>query len=416
VSRRKFRIRSVVGYRREQFRAEDTTDLPGDRRSPEILEIDTELRAIAKTLGLKAIETRQQEDNQPAFEPSISVLVPVYNNVPYVASALESVKRQTYQRWECVVVDDASTDGSLESIQHAASDDSRFRVVRNSVNSGAGEARNVALGHASGEFVAFLDGDDMFMASSLADRVAALSPHRGDRNVAGSFCGVRFSPETIELGSLATHYRSQQKPFVDFVTAGAEAPFPMTAPLVAIERLKAVSGLSATMRTGGVDWDLWYRILRNGYFFVSSPFQSVIYRQRPGGITRGNPAAHTRAAASLIRAAHDRVEPRLLVDPADYPMVEPLGWYQATLAIAERATRFAAMALADGDLEGMRETLLVLEPGTWLLLQRHLDMDSLVARGVARALGRKPEDVKLAVEALRPYVDFVKSEIEHVTK
>ncbi|MGC2241642.1 MAG: glycosyltransferase family A protein, partial [Acidimicrobiia bacterium] len=291
-----------------------------------------------------------------------------------------------------------------------------FHSIRNPSNLGAGAARNVALDAASGDLVAFLDGDDLLMAESLTDRVIALAPHAGDRNVAGSFCGVRFSPETVELTSLAPHYRSRQKPFVDFVTADAEVPFPMTAPLVSISRLRAVGGLDPRMRTGGVDWDLWYRILRNGFLFVSSPFQSVVYRQRSGGITRGNPAAHTRAAASLIRRAHERVDPRLIVDPADYPMVEPLGWYRATLAIAERATRFSAMALADGDLEGMRETLSILESGTWPLLQRHLDMDSLVARGVARALGKKADEVQAAGEAVWPFVDCVKSEVERVSK
>jgi glycosyltransferase involved in cell wall biosynthesis len=381
-----------------------------------VLEIEARLLETARELKLPVASNSPSTAESSDFEPFISVLIPVHNDERYVRAALESVTKQSYGRWECIVVDDASTDSSWRFIQDAISGDGRFRSIRNPVNLGAGGARNVALDAASGDFVAFLDGDDLLMAESLADRVAALAPHVGDRNIAGSFCGVRFSPETVDLASLAPHYRSHQKPFVDFVTADAEAPFPMTAALVRIERLRAVGGLDPSMRDGGVDWDLWYRILRNGFVFVSSPFQSVVYRQRSGGITRGNPAAHTRAAASLIRAAHESFEPRLLVDPADYPMVEPLGWYRATLAIAERVTRFSSMALADGDMEGMRETLRGLESGTWPLLGRHLDMDSLVARGVARAFGLKAEDIQLAEDGLRPFVEFLQAEIERVTE
>jgi teichuronic acid biosynthesis glycosyltransferase TuaG len=388
---------------------------PVEAESELALEIRDRLSKLAEDLGLSVSRTEKESSSPPNFEPLISVLVPVHNDERFVAAALESIKRQTYDKWECIVVDDASGDSSWELIQSATAGDNRFRILRNEANLGPGGARNVAIAEARADFLAFLDADDLLTAASLEDRVDALSNWVGDPYVVGSFCGVRFSHVDTDLDDLADHYRSTQPPFIDFVVADGEAVFPMGAALISTERVRSIGGLDASMVSGGVDWELWYRILRNGHVFVASPFQSLVYRQRAGGITRGNPAAHTRAAAGLIRAAHRAADPRILVNPTPYPMLEPLGTYRAHIAVAERASRFATMALVDGDLPGMRSTLSVIEPGTWPLLARHLDIPSLVARGAARALGVKAKDLEGEQDALAPFVSTVGSEIRRVS-
>ncbi len=374
------------------------------------------LDAVSAALGLHPPpEPQTQTAAANEFRPLISVVVPVFNDARFIVDALESVKGQSYANWECVVVDDASGDESWDLIQAATRGDGRFRVSRNSSNLGPGGARNIAIAGAGGEYLVFLDGDDLLLRESLGDRVAALAPWVGDPYVAGSFCGVRFSPESTSLGELADRYRSTQAPFMDFVVADGEVPFPMTAPLVATERIRAVGGLDEKMVSGGVDWDLWYRILRNGHVFVSTPFQGVVYRQRAGGITRGNPAAHTAAAAALIRAAHHHEDRSILTDPTPFPMLEPLGTYRAHLTVARRAVRFGAMALVDGDREGMIESLSVVSSGIWPLLERHLDLSSLVTRGAARALGVRPAELEGADEALAPFVAEVATALREVS-
>jgi hypothetical protein len=381
-------------------------DSSGDGPDPN--QIRARLGEVAAVLGLTSPPEPAAQTPDAGFRPLISVLVPVFNDARFVEETLESVRRQTYTHWECVVVDDASSDDSWALIEKVTGDDDRFKTIRNQGNLGPGAARNVAIAIARGEYLAFLDGDDLLLRESLGDRVAALAARLDDPFVVGSFCGVRFSPENTTLGSLADRYRSDQPPFVDFVVADGEVPFPMTAPLVATGRVRSVGGLDEKMVTGGVDWDLWYRMLRNGHVFVSTPYQGVIYRQRAGGITRGNPAAHTAAAAQLIRAAHDREDRVILADPSPYTMLEPLGTYRAHLAVARRAVRFAAMALVDGDRAGMEASISVVAAGTWPLLQRHLDLSSLVVRGAARALGVKPDQLDDdAAEALAPFVTEV---------
>jgi hypothetical protein len=314
-----------------------------------------------------------------------------------------------------VVVDDASTDASWEVVEETVAGDPRFHAIRLDSNAGSGAARNRGLEVATGDYVAFLDADDLLLRESLADRVEALAAHLGDDFVAGSFCAVRSEPEDVALASLPDRRHATQEAFVDFVVAGGECPFTLHAPLVELSRIRALGGFDESMTTGAVDWDLWYRIMRNGHVFVPSKTLGAIYRQKQGGITRSNKAGHTVASARLVRAAYAPVDPAVMVAPTAFPMPEPLGSYQAKLVVADRAVRFAAMALAEGDTGDMRKTLDVLERGTWPLLDRHLDWVAVVGRGVARVVGLRPSNVPDLADTLAPFVHTVRQATLEVT-
>ena len=96
----------------------------------------------------------------------ISVVVPVYNSERYVRSALDSVLGQTHSDWECICVDDGSTDGSGAVLDECAAKDARFRVVHQA-NGGEGAARNAGMDVATGDLIAFLDSDDVWHPETL---------------------------------------------------------------------------------------------------------------------------------------------------------------------------------------------------------------------------------------------------------
>lgn len=96
----------------------------------------------------------------------ISVIIPAYNAQAYLRDCLESVLAQTYTDWEAIIVDDGSTDSTASIALEYADRDDRFRVVRKS-NGGLADARNFGLGHVRGEWVTFLDSDDMLYPASL---------------------------------------------------------------------------------------------------------------------------------------------------------------------------------------------------------------------------------------------------------
>jgi glycosyltransferase involved in cell wall biosynthesis len=107
--------------------------------------------------------------------PRISVIVTCFNYGRFIADALESVAAQTYPNWECIVVDDASTDNSVAVIEQwlAAATDPRFRLVKNETNQGqiASIARGLAT--SDSEFVALLDADDFWFPEFLLRHVEA---------------------------------------------------------------------------------------------------------------------------------------------------------------------------------------------------------------------------------------------------
>ena len=96
----------------------------------------------------------------------ISVVIPVYNAERHVRQTLESVLAQTFGDWECICVDDGSTDGSGAILDEYAANDSRFRVIHQK-NGGEGSARNAGMDVAQGDLIAFLDSDDTWHPESL---------------------------------------------------------------------------------------------------------------------------------------------------------------------------------------------------------------------------------------------------------
>lgn len=90
----------------------------------------------------------------------VSVIIPVFNTKPYLGACINSVKRQSSRRWECILVNDGSTDDSLRELYKLTKDDDRFTIVSFTDNRGLSAARNAGMEWAKGEFLFFLDSDD----------------------------------------------------------------------------------------------------------------------------------------------------------------------------------------------------------------------------------------------------------------
>lgn len=114
------------------------------------------------------------------MSPLISIITPNYNCARFIAQTIESVLAQTYTNWEMLIVDDCSTDGSYEIAQEYAEKDSRIKVFRNEKNSGAAVSRNRAIEASSGEYVAFLDSDDLWLPEKLEKQIAFMQKHDCD--------------------------------------------------------------------------------------------------------------------------------------------------------------------------------------------------------------------------------------------
>ena len=115
--------------------------------------------------------TAPQEDPCPL----VSVVIPAYNAERWVAECIGSVVAQTYPHWECILVDDGSTDGTLaqaEGMKEACG--GRLTVLRKA-NGGAASARNVGLAAAKGDYVVFVDADDLMLPRELEFALRAVA-------------------------------------------------------------------------------------------------------------------------------------------------------------------------------------------------------------------------------------------------
>lgn len=106
-------------------------------------------------------------------EPLVSVVTPMRNARPYLEAAYASMRRQTWQNWEWLVVDNGSNDGSLEALRSLVESDARVRIFQEP-EPGASVARNRALREVKGEFLAFLDVDDVLPPNALSARAERL--------------------------------------------------------------------------------------------------------------------------------------------------------------------------------------------------------------------------------------------------
>lgn len=107
----------------------------------------------------------------------VSIITPVYNCGSFVKDTILSAQNQTFRDWEMVVVDDCSTDDTVQVVRDCAAKDDRIRLFVNAENSGAAVSRNRALLEAKGEWIAFLDGDDLWMPEKLERQLAFMTEH-----------------------------------------------------------------------------------------------------------------------------------------------------------------------------------------------------------------------------------------------
>lgn len=105
------------------------------------------------------------------MQDRVTVVTPSWNSEKYIQATIRSVQAQTYQNWEMIIVDDCSTDGTVELVESIAKTDPRIKILRQKTNSGAGAARTRSMQNATGRFIAYLDADDIWKPEKLEKQV-----------------------------------------------------------------------------------------------------------------------------------------------------------------------------------------------------------------------------------------------------
>ena len=127
--------------------------------------------------------------NKNKEKPLVSVIMAAYNADKYIAEAIESILSQTYQNWELIIADDASSDKTVEIINEYTKRDSRIKLICQDKNSGPAAARNEAIKKSLGKYIAILDSDDISLPARLEEQVKFLEGHP-DFGIIGSWTSV----------------------------------------------------------------------------------------------------------------------------------------------------------------------------------------------------------------------------------
>lgn len=180
----------------------------------------------------------------------VSIIIPCYNQDKYIAHTLTCVKKQTFEDWECIVMDDGSTDNSGAVVKEWAASEHRIKYYYQK-NSGVCVARNNAVGYASGEYLLFVDSDDLISNVFVGLCVEQLD---ADKNVKLVACNYKkfgkykksFKVEKYSLPKLMGHNLWGN------------------ACMIRREDFIRVGGYNTNMRYGLEDWDLWLKILADG--------------------------------------------------------------------------------------------------------------------------------------------------------
>lgn len=182
------------------------------------------------------------------MKPLVSVIIPCYNHAHYLADALNSVFQQSYKNWECVIVNDASTDNTIVVAVQWVKKDSRFKLVNAVKNGGLAASRNLGIANCNGEFILPLDADDMIDSTYLDVAVPFL---KGNNELKLVFTDAKHfgSHENIQHWK---HFSMMDLCFQNQLHCTA---------LYRRTDYDQTKGYRTNMQYGYEDWDFWMQLL-----------------------------------------------------------------------------------------------------------------------------------------------------------
>jgi len=276
---------------------------------------------------------------------AVSIVVPCYNAADFIAEGLASVQRQSFSDWECLVVDDRSTDNSVAVLQDLARSDPRIVLIQHEHNGGAAVARNTAIEAASGNWLTLLDADDVYAPDRLTRLVALAEANEADMVFDNQ--AVSDFPGTQQVDTAFHWLTGDAVPFTREEFFARSAVFGRSInpgymkPLFRRTFVDAHDLRYDPEFRSGQDFLFYANAFAHAPKCFATSYCGYIYRRRPGSLSRSG-GQHLRNHARLsdeILARHDtRLAPEtkqaLRRRKAHFTRAAAL--HEARLAMAER--------------------------------------------------------------------------------
>jgi len=240
----------------------------------------------------------------------VSVVMPAYNVASYIGAAVASVQAQTHRDWELLIVDDGSTDDTGVMAEACAEADPRIRVFHRE-NGGIAAARNTALAHSSGAFIAILDSDDLWQPQFLAEQLAVFDAHPDVDLVTGNgwYLGGRLHARTVR-----PFPDTRPQPTLTTILSDETAVFIMS--VFRRQVYETIGGFDETLRTNE-DYDYWLRAAIAGFGFWRNDRPLGHYRRREDSMS----AVEVRMLTGILRVFR-KLREALLDRPAELAILD----------------------------------------------------------------------------------------------
>ncbi|WP_136669121.1 glycosyltransferase family 2 protein [Flavobacterium sp. H122] len=209
----------------------------------------------------------------------VSIITPTYNSEKFITETIQSVQNQTYQNWEMLIVDDCSSDKTVDIIQHFMEDDHRIHLIRLNKNSGASKARNKAINEINGDYMTFLDADDIWFSDFIENSIATIN----NTGIPFVFSSYRRSNENLEF-VYSDFIVPQKVTYTDILKTNSISC--LTA-FIDVKKLGVKSMPDIRKRQ---DMGLWLKYLKEIPFAHGIQEPKAIYRIRENSLSRDKKA------------------------------------------------------------------------------------------------------------------------------
>ncbi|MFC7774826.1 glycosyltransferase family 2 protein [Flavobacterium sp. GCM10027622] len=205
----------------------------------------------------------------------VSIITPTYNSEKFISETIQSVQKQSYTNWEMIIVDDCSSDKTVEVIQNMMEEDTRIHLIRLNKNSGASKARNEAIKQVQGRYMTFLDADDIWFSDFLKNSIKTIH----DTGIPFVFSSYRRSNEILEF-VYSDFIVPQKVTYTDILKTNSISC--LTA-FLDVERLGVKFMPDIRKRQ---DMGLWLKYLKEIPFAYGIQEPQAIYRIRENSLSR----------------------------------------------------------------------------------------------------------------------------------
>lgn len=194
----------------------------------------------------------------------VSVIIPYYNAAKYIEETLDSVSKQTFSNWECIILNDGSPDNGEVLILNKIKNNPKFTYYSQE-NTGVCVARNNAMKYAKGEYILFLDADDLISNNFLEETVKILD----------NDTSVSVATSVVKL--FGKREKTMQVTSYDLATIIGDNQIVVTS-LFRKTDFDAVGGFNLNMKDGYEDWDFWIGVLKRGGKVMCAEKATFYYR------------------------------------------------------------------------------------------------------------------------------------------